>query len=862
MIGRLAELEVIVRARASGMTGVVIRGPAGVGKSRLARAALAGTEVKGARIAWVQATRAAASVPLGAFAGVIPPGVRSDDAFELLRRSVEALRDVADGRSLVVGVDDAHLLDATSAALVLLLATSAAAFVVAVVRSGESCPDAVVSLWKDAGAERLELLPFTKEETDELVEDVVGGPVEESARAWIWESSQGNALYAHELALGAVENGTLRQVSGLWRMLGRPPISPSLVELISVRMAGLALPERRLLELLALGEPLRVPELLQLIGAQAFEGVEARDMITVGGSATGDEVRLAHPLYGEVIASRLGSLRAREIRLQLVRVVQARPQLTPDDSLRVCVWSIDAGEAPPPQMLTDAARAANLSGAPDLGAELASRGIEAGAGVEAVLVLARSHAIMKRFQEAESVLGELEGKIGSQHLALEYLQQRARVLYWGLKRSDEARALLERAEGWWPDRGWRRRLDAVRIELAPLLDGFASTIDPAKRTAEMLGDESLGEAVRREIQLVHAMNLFYGGRVLEAYQLTDALRPVIPLSSHHDERALIARCVISFESGQAVADLQEDMVAVVEQGVRAGDHAACGLGALTLGGLALVAGRYRDAARWLAEAEVHFEQRDTFGALMIARAFQVGVACFTADARTGEAMQRCHEALQGHDPLPNQLPYLARAQGWAAFASGDRAGAQRLLLRTASEIEYMPLQASQLYYEAMRAGAPAAIVARSVSALHERCDARLMDAYAAHTAARAGSDGPELLVVADEFERIGTLRYATEAAADAATAFLRAGREDSARRAAVRSRELFIDGQGGSPPVIDGLTAEAIGLSPREAELVELAKQGLSNPEIAERLVLSKRTVESHLYRAMQKLGVSDRREL
>jgi DNA-binding NarL/FixJ family response regulator len=43
---------------------------------------------------------------------------------------------------------------------------------------------------------------------------------------------------------------------------------------------------------------------------------------------------------------------------------------------------------------------------------------------------------------------------------------------------------------------------------------------------------------------------------------------------------------------------------------------------------------------------------------------------------------------------------------------------------------------------------------------------------------------------------------------------------------------------------------------------VELARQGLSNPEIAERLVLSVRTVESHLYRAMEKLGVIDRRDL
>ncbi|MGO9956877.1 MAG: response regulator transcription factor [Solirubrobacteraceae bacterium] len=43
---------------------------------------------------------------------------------------------------------------------------------------------------------------------------------------------------------------------------------------------------------------------------------------------------------------------------------------------------------------------------------------------------------------------------------------------------------------------------------------------------------------------------------------------------------------------------------------------------------------------------------------------------------------------------------------------------------------------------------------------------------------------------------------------------------------------------------------------------MELARQGLTNPQIAERLVLSVRTVESHLYRAMHKLGVSDRHRL
>ena len=51
-------------------------------------------------------------------------------------------------------------------------------------------------------------------------------------------------------------------------------------------------------------------------------------------------------------------------------------------------------------------------------------------------------------------------------------------------------------------------------------------------------------------------------------------------------------------------------------------------------------------------------------------------------------------------------------------------------------------------------------------------------------------------------------------------------------------------------------------LSPREEEVVRLAAAGRSNREIAAELVLSLRTVEGHVARAMRKLGVRSRREL
>jgi DNA-binding CsgD family transcriptional regulator len=51
-------------------------------------------------------------------------------------------------------------------------------------------------------------------------------------------------------------------------------------------------------------------------------------------------------------------------------------------------------------------------------------------------------------------------------------------------------------------------------------------------------------------------------------------------------------------------------------------------------------------------------------------------------------------------------------------------------------------------------------------------------------------------------------------------------------------------------------------LTSREREIALLAASGLSSREIAERLVVSVRTVDNHLQRAYRKLGISRRQEL
>jgi len=51
-------------------------------------------------------------------------------------------------------------------------------------------------------------------------------------------------------------------------------------------------------------------------------------------------------------------------------------------------------------------------------------------------------------------------------------------------------------------------------------------------------------------------------------------------------------------------------------------------------------------------------------------------------------------------------------------------------------------------------------------------------------------------------------------------------------------------------------------LTSREQEIAALVAEALSNREIAERLVISKRTVDAHVEHIYTKLGISSRMEL
>ena len=118
-----------------------------------------------------------------------------------------------------------------------------------------------------------------------------------------------------------------------------------------------------------------------------------------------------------------------------------------------------------------------------------------------------------------------------------------------------------------------------------------------------------------------------------------------------------------------------------------------------------------------------------------------------------------------------------------------------------------------------------------------------------------------MLAASDRWQELGDQLAAADAAAHAAQAFIRQGRRGSASAATAQAQRLGEACEGARTPALTAV-AHPLPLTEREREIVTLAARGLSNREIADRLVVSVRTVEGHLYRAGSKLGVSDRSEL
>ena len=386
-----------------------------MGKTVLATLGLEFGREGGMSVALVSGTETARPYPFGAFASLLHRDsdlVGPESHADQLRRYMHELLDDAGPRPLLVLVDDAQLLDDGSASLVHQLVLTDAATVLACVlssrRPGQPGIDPMVVLWKDYGAARIELGPLDGAAMEDLLLAVLGGPVDTVSLRQLAERSLGDPLFLHELVIGALDSGSLREENGIWRLRG--PLQPTarLVELVTTRLGGLSDAERHALELTALGEPLAQPALDQLANHGALASLEDRGLLTSRLDGRRLQIRLAHPVYGDVVRSGISPRRQRVLAQELAEAAGGRRQ---DDTLLRAQLQLVGGDGST-DLLVPGAKAARERRDYALAERLARAAMESGEGFEARLLAAEAAHMSGRHEQAARELDVLARRRG------------------------------------------------------------------------------------------------------------------------------------------------------------------------------------------------------------------------------------------------------------------------------------------------------------------------------------------------------------------------------------------------------------------------------------------------------------------
>jgi DNA-binding CsgD family transcriptional regulator len=241
-------------------------------------------------------------------------------------------------------------------------------------------------------------------------------------------------------------------------------------------------------------------------------------------------------------------------------------------------------------------------------------------------------------------------------------------------------------------------------------------------------------------------------------------------------------------------------------------------------------------------------------------------AAVQALALAGQAGQAA-ETLAALDTLglpavPVNETEVMQARAWATAAAGDLPAARHQLERAADRGEEIGdlIGAAGALHGLARLG-HARDVATRLAALAAAIDGELVAARAAYASAAADRDSAALSKVSRDFQDMGALLYAAEASAEAAVVLRRAGQARKAAAAEQEAARLLAHCEGAATPPVQVITAR-VRLTPGELDTAVQAAAGRSNKQIAAAMHLSIRTVESHLQRAYEKLGIAGRHEL
>ncbi len=824
---------------------MLLTGDAGVGKSRLVEAVLNRCAANSCHAVRIMSTPADRDLPFGAVHHLLPEMSRSlAGSTEIPQAVARTLLKVAEGRTIILGVDDASWLDESSAAVVQHLVIHAGARVLFAARTEAvgKLPVEVLRRWGRLA--RIDLAPLAWSQTEQLVKAALGAPPDGLTLDGLWRVTGGNPLFLREVLCGAVDNGALTVQEGIVTWRHEIPGDAYLSDTAAASLETLSAEELDALRYVAHGDPVPVEVIERLVPVPVLERLEEHRFIQLDQSARSPQVTMTHPMHAHAVRARTGALRARRIRTELATAVMAA---RPDDRIRTVRWRLDAQLDVPDDEVLAAADEALLRQDVAVAEQLA-RQVRTPAGAWR---LGRALVARGEYAEAERWLAEVYRDLTDPTQRTNVAALRAVNLFWGFREPQKALDVIAEAKATLPV---DTSSDLLAAEaLVVVFDG--RTDEAVEMVARLLRHPPHDPLLATAIAPLRPQLLLFTGRPAQAIVELTADQAGLP-GAWPTMRAMTHAChvqalIMTGEVRQAAEAVQRYYRDAVEHG----SPAAVGILALAGGICAYYQGRTEQAAQWLREARALTDDHPRFRFREMTLAIGAGVAAqlgLVDEAR--ELLGRLAQA----DNAPSAADYGAFGEVWSLVISGDRSGASAVLRRRAAEAAAIgnPLMATEFLHVDMRLNPSAATAAR-LQQIAAGTDGELYTLLAGHATALARRDVREMNRVSAAFEELGYRGFALEAAATGA--MFGGGRETNAL--ARRTQRLLGEHQGTWPEWLPEPKSPPV-LTRREQQVSELAANGMDTVAIARALTVSTRTVENHLQRAYGKLGIHGRAEL
>ena len=899
---------------------MLIEGEPGIGKSALVRAAVAGAPDAGCHVFWGAGDELGQALPLVPFLDglrVRDPSTnpRRNAIVRLLRGEITADRgtDVPAAlaeqllalvteqwttRPTILVVDDLQWADPASVTLWGRLARSARQVPLLLVGMMRPVPqrEDLLALRRVVGDDaRLQLTELTGAAVADLVATLAGGKPSGNLLR-LADGAAGNPLYVTELLAALTRSSGLTITEAGAAELASGSAPSSLSAAIADRLGFVAGPVREVLRAAALlGMEFAVPDLAIVLGRSVADLIPAVDEACAAGvlAESGNELGFRHPLIRAALYDEMPApVRAawhRDVGRALAEA-GAPPDRVARQMLRAAGGGAGTAEPMDEWMLNWLARSADLlvGQAPGVAAELLARAVAsspAGSAQHGWLAsrladalfrigeMAGSEQVANRALEQtcepdllvdlHSTLAQCRGLAGMSSESLATLDRalaspglsarhRARLLvlaartHFNLGEVEKAgrvatRALAaasEAADNW--ATSWALHVLTIvatvqgrMSDALPLFDRAlaGAPTDPALTDLRLL--LLVNKAVTLGCLDQYEEALTVAG---QARHLADQVGTAIRLAQAHD-----ALGQLLFETGQwddALAEVESVPEALKEPG------AACG-GLGIAAAICFHRGEIDVARRRLAATVPHAKRigHRLIGPLALARSLD----CEHAGALP-EALTALTEGLDGNTEEIQEIEDLLADAVRLAMATGDLSTAQSL------------------------AGHAAALAAES-EIPHRQANALYCRGLLEH-------DAPRLLAAAGRYDDAGRPLLRAKALEAAAGHFVDAGDRDQARGAFTRAVEVYtvLDAAADVARLQATFRAHGIRRGPHarhrrarsgwdsltatEIKIAAFVGEGLSNPEIAAKLLLSRRTIATHVSHILKKLDVHSRTDI